>query len=148
MFYAFLLACGVLYAVTGAPRSFPADWPRLVTFTANFARLRPADVGPAFIPIWSLAVEQQFFVLWPLLVYFAPARVFKPIMLGIILCTPFIRWWIVGAYQNLGLEDEYAGVATYVLPIPHSPFDAFAAGALVTPWSTARDRRDRLDAGD
>jgi peptidoglycan/LPS O-acetylase OafA/YrhL len=97
-----------------------------------------------FHPIWSLAVEPQFFVLWPLRVYFAPARVFKLSMLGIILCTPFIRWWIVDAYQNLGLEDEYAGVATYA----HSPFDAFAAGALVTPWSTARDRRDRLDAGD
>lgn len=58
LLYIFLIVVAVVHAGFGAPESFSADWPWLFTFTANFARMREGDIGPYFVHIWSLAVEE------------------------------------------------------------------------------------------
>src|ERR1700744_1968541 len=43
--------------------SFRDDWPWLVTYTADFARLRGTDISAPFVHLWSLAVEEQFYLI-------------------------------------------------------------------------------------
>ncbi len=38
-----------------------------LTYTANYAQVLQADLVPGFGPTWSLAVEEHFYVLWPLM---------------------------------------------------------------------------------
>ena len=62
LLYAYLLICWAVFSFSGIPSSFGSDWPWLFTFTANFGRMRTSDIGESFVHIWSLAVEEQFYL--------------------------------------------------------------------------------------
>lgn len=69
--------CGVwwIWALVDAPElagdceveCLHASILRAVTFTSNFSRLFDWDAFRPFRHLWSLAVEEQFYLLWPLL---------------------------------------------------------------------------------
>jgi peptidoglycan/LPS O-acetylase OafA/YrhL len=46
---------------------------------------------PAFMPLWSLAVEEQFYVIWPLVVYYVSAKRLPKVLIAVIVLTPIIR---------------------------------------------------------
>lgn len=70
---------------------------------------------------WSLAVEEQFYLLWPLVVWSADRRGLTVVCVVTILVTPFIRL----ALRLSGMDQSVA----YVFTIAR--WDALAAGALV-----------------
>jgi peptidoglycan/LPS O-acetylase OafA/YrhL len=138
LLFMFIFVVALIYAIFGAPISFRSDWPWLVTFTANFARMRPVDVGPCFVHIWSLAVEQQFYLVWPALLFFLPPRGFRFAVAGILAFSPFLRLALFHGLVEFGYDEQYAGKAVYVLPF--TQFDAFAAGAAISLWNLDRMR--------
>lgn len=132
LYFFYLIAMAVLFACAGWPVSLKADWPYLVTYTTNFGRLRPSDVGEPFTHLWSLAIEEQFYMLWPLVVYFCSLKQLKRIILGVILLGPVVRATLYLALQGSVNNDELLGRIIYVLP--SSQFDAFAFGTAVAAW--------------
>jgi peptidoglycan/LPS O-acetylase OafA/YrhL len=130
LLFVFIGLSGIAYALFGEPSSFKSDWPWLISFGANFARMRSEDLGPAFVHIWSLAVEQQFYILWPLVVFFVPRQGFKFLILGMLALTPILRLAIVETFS----EEQYK--AAYVLPF--AQFDAFAAGSAIAVFGLDR----------
>ena len=138
LFYIFLLFVALTYAAAGAPASFPSDWPWLVTYTANFARLRDSDLGYAFGHLWSLALEEQFYLIWPFLVFFLPERALRWTVTSLLLLSPIIRLALFQGMLAVGHDAEYAGKTVYVLPFVQ--FDAFAAGAMIPLWGIDRMR--------
>jgi peptidoglycan/LPS O-acetylase OafA/YrhL len=138
LLYVFLLVVAVIYAIFRVPISFRSDWPSLATFTANFARMRPADLGPCFVHIWSLAVEQQFYLVWPALLFFLSSRGFRFAVAGILIFSPLLRLAIFHGLTESGFDELYAGKAVYVLPF--TQFDAFAVGAAIPLWDLDRMR--------
>lgn len=54
------------------------------TFTSNWGMLLTNDWFGHFSPLWSLAVLEQFYLLWPLTVLLVPPRHFLKVVLGII----------------------------------------------------------------
>jgi peptidoglycan/LPS O-acetylase OafA/YrhL len=45
---------------------------------------------------WSLCVEEQFYLFWPLIVYQVRKReTLMRICIGVILVVPFLRWWLI-----------------------------------------------------
>jgi peptidoglycan/LPS O-acetylase OafA/YrhL len=70
---------------------------------------------------WSLAVEEQFYLVWPYLILFLPFRLLRPIVLGLIALAPLYR-------VVMGIVDPENRLA-FVLTI--GCLDALGIGALL-----------------
>ena len=57
---------------------------RLVTYSLNVPGLPPTDHLGAFSHFWSLSVEEQFYLFWPMLVLFLPRRNLPHFIVGLI----------------------------------------------------------------
>lgn len=72
------------------------------TFTQNYLMAAAADTGAFWIAItWSLAVEEQFYLVFPVLVYFVPKRGLVLLALASLVFAAFLRsylWHRTGAF--------------------------------------------------
>jgi len=101
-------------------------WVWLATFTSNFLF---ANLGnwPGFINhLWTLSVEEQFYLIWPVVIVFAPRRALVPIVLATVAAAPLWRATSIGLGHN--------AITTSVFTI--SCFDSLGMGALL---AIARD---------
>ncbi len=80
------------YAQTIPLSRFMEQLPWLLTYTYDFF---PATTGYAFTAFaghfWSLAVEEQFYLLWPLAIFLIPTRHLKKFLLLVIVIGPLLR---------------------------------------------------------
>ena len=81
----------------GAP-NLSRYWIYLVTFTFNYC---PTRGTVWFDHLWSLSLEEQFYVIWPWLVLFLPMKWLKRIALAWILVAPVLRWLVPWFYGEL-----------------------------------------------
>lgn len=72
-------------------------------------------------PTWSLAIEEQFYLVWPLLIYFCSRRVMIGLSLALICAAVGLRFFL--------LANGYHPSAIYVLT--PTRFDPLAIGALI-----------------
>lgn len=70
---------------------------------------------------WTLAIQQQFYLLWPLVVFFAPRRTLGLVFAGIALLAPLGRWVMLHHFPQV----EHPGA------ISTSALDYFGLGALL-----------------
>jgi peptidoglycan/LPS O-acetylase OafA/YrhL len=78
----------VTRALVGDPLPF---W-SYATFTQNFIVARDTQFGPHWLGVtWSLAVEEQFYLVFPLVIRFTPRRALPGVMLAAIASAPLIR---------------------------------------------------------
>jgi peptidoglycan/LPS O-acetylase OafA/YrhL len=133
LYFAYLCAIAAIYFVAKTPPHFPKILPYLATYTYNFF---PWANGPMFdsffVHFWSLAVEEQFYLLWPFVIYFLGKGQLKKLVIAIILLGPLLR---AGLYLYLrGRNDEEtAGLLLYWTSASH--LDAFAIGAAIPLFS-------------
>ena len=89
---AFLLAIDLFVSAKNLPtlQFYPQHWKSFLIFTQNwtFARFgTPTDLS--LVPLWSIAVEVQFYLCWPTLIYLVPNPKFSvklfPILLLLVL---------------------------------------------------------------
>jgi len=108
-------------------------------FGANLSWLLgiPEPHGPAVL--WSLAVEEHFYLIWPLLVLVLSRRMLAVSCGLIFTLTPVLR----GIYASGGMNPELIYMLSWFR------FDGLAAGALLAIWahSTSDERRQALRIG-
>lgn len=140
--YFVLLLPLLLVPLTGLGRQIPALGKLVDTgaipawtyplFLQNFAMAVQASWGEAWIaPTWSLAVEEQFYLLLPLLVRFVPVARFPGVLLALIAAAPLVRVACLG-FENATREE----ISAYAL-LP-ARWDSLFLGALAA-WAL-RDR--------
>jgi peptidoglycan/LPS O-acetylase OafA/YrhL len=121
------------YRVTYMER-FKEHLPYALTYIYNFFNASPAYNGESWLigHLWSLSVEEQFYLVWPLLIFITPEKHLKKLFLGAIAAGFLFRLGLTVLYKYTDVTFLYhdMSVVTYVLPF--SQIDAFAMGAFIT----------------
>jgi len=105
----------------------------LLSFTYNWYLIdvmKPDyDAWGPFSPLWSLSVEQQFYVLFPIIALCVAPRLRLRFTLALVCLGPFIRLalsvWAQAAFDN----DTARGFCLYAASFSH--LDAFLIGSLL-----------------
>jgi peptidoglycan/LPS O-acetylase OafA/YrhL len=94
------------------------------------------SIGPNYSPLWSLAVEEQFYLVWPLFIRSSSRRVLTCVCLGLAVVSPILRGLSVNRFQWLG--DAYS---TTWLVCDNLAWGALIAIFLRSHWATSRSTR-------
>ena len=128
LYYGYLAILGLACAILGRPARFPEHALPLATYTYNFTRASDFTPSPFFTHFWSLAVEEQFYLVWPLLVHALSRRARVAQSAVLVVFGPLVRATIATLFND-GRAPYDVGDAVYWSTLSHA--DAFAAGALV-----------------
>lgn len=94
---------------------------------------------------WSLSVEEQFYIVWPLLLLLVPQKHLKRLFISFIILGFGFRvllyvWYLSGS--NLWFFREPLGLVIYSWPLSH--LDAFAFGAYIARYKLWRPKAQLL----
>jgi peptidoglycan/LPS O-acetylase OafA/YrhL len=95
LYYAVL----ILLLIGGIP-AVREHAPWYLLYASNFLGVRPGAPGGSTAHFWSLAVEEQFYIVWPWVILFTPRRAI-PWVIGVMLAvSPLFRFTIYNVTQN------------------------------------------------
>ena len=136
VYFAYLAMLAVLSATTSKAAEFKNYYPYLLTYTYNLAHLRRDFVFSFwFGHFWSLCIEEQFYLLWPLVVFTLAPRRLQSAVIGMILLAPLTRAVAAIVLRRI-LPDEFSvgdDAPSWFTP---SQMDGFAFGAAVAVFRT------------
>ena len=90
---------------------------------------------------WSLSIEEQFYLFWPMLILLAPERWLKKLFLTFIVLGPIFRIAFLIIYRSGIFRFLNDPVSTSLYPMPFSHVDAFAFGAYISRYSIPKARQ-------
>ena len=129
VYFAFLGICVLIYLTVGGASRIKTEWPYLATYTENFYLLSPGyKINYMFSHFWSLAVEEQFYLIWPFLIFFASKKALKQVIVSLIVLAPLLRLTLSI------ISPERAPLIIYHLTFTQA--DAFAWGAALSVFNT------------
>ncbi len=112
------LALGVVFPSARMREPFFAELPYLLTYTSNWI-----EVTTLFGITWSLATEEQFYLVWPTLERFA-SRLVAPAIVGALLANQALNFgWLDGAVVAV------TGLPRSALPVLQTTFTPILLGA-------------------
>jgi peptidoglycan/LPS O-acetylase OafA/YrhL len=85
----YVLLLAIVSIVSGA--SWMKHWYWFALFATNIGAAVHDIRNTTLIPLWSLAVEEQFYLLWPVIVACVSRNALLRIGIGLILAAPFLR---------------------------------------------------------
>lgn len=93
---------------------------------------------------WSLSVEEQFYIFWPLLILLVPEKYLKKLFILFIFLGPLFRlvFFFIHASGEFRFLAESPSHAVY--PLPFSHMDAFAFGAYISRFPIPRAKTQFL----
>jgi len=115
--YYMTMAVAAIFGVTIVRDTWKWD----VTYLSNVLTFLQSRWPDAISHWWSLAVEEQFYLLWPCIIVFAPRRLLLPLLAVAIASAPIFRGWLAAR----GHPVEFTN-----LLIPGS-LDCLGAGSLL-----------------
>lgn len=108
-FYLYL-AVVVAFAAAGLISQSLAGVAAAATYTANYAH----DAGWYVGHSWSLAVEEQFYLLWPAAVVFLGVRA-RWAAWAVVFACPVLRWWTyTQSHGSYGFDHHFETTADFL----------------------------------
>jgi peptidoglycan/LPS O-acetylase OafA/YrhL len=139
LYFGFVLAVTLVYLATHWPSGVGEQFPWLATFTYNFymGLEHQAGLQQVFHVLWSISTEEQYYLIWPVVVWLMPRRWLIVIALGLIFAAPLVRWFEADWVRSMGISVASEGKLVYYFPF--GQVDAFAIGTLIAlvknaPW--------------
>jgi peptidoglycan/LPS O-acetylase OafA/YrhL len=123
LYYAYLGGLALVFAFGKLPPTVGTRLSYAALYVANHYPVESDEGARLLWHFWSLAVEEQFYLVWPFLIYFCPQRLLRPLLLAIVAAGPAVRYV---------LTDQFPLGGYFTL----THLDAFALGALsvLYPW--------------
>lgn len=116
LYYAFLLGAYLVHRRVFSGIGFMP----FALYYRNF--LGPDNTSDIYIgQFWSLCVEEQFYLIWPVVIYFVTRRLRMPLIVSLMAAAFFIRIFLLSRGESM--------YVVYRLPFCH--MDALLAGAAV-----------------
>jgi len=81
---------------------------------------------------WSLSVEEQFYIFWPLLIFLTSEKWQKKLFLLVIILTPFLRLATAFVLRSNLFPFFTGDIPLGIYPLPWTHIDAFALGAYIS----------------
>jgi peptidoglycan/LPS O-acetylase OafA/YrhL len=139
----YVCLCCVYAWASGAWEQWLAQTPAILTFVYNawMVFTAPAEY-PRWAPyghLWTISVEQQFYLAFPLLAMRLPDRWRVKACLVLIATAPLLRW-IAASQMPVDWPVGHRAFAIYAASYIHA--DAFLLGALVAYQKTQAQRSD------
>lgn len=106
VYYLVITAVGVYYIVGRGEALYLELWPYYYLFLSNFL----TEHIPMLDPTWSLSVEEQFYLIWPVLLMLVPRRMILP-LLGLMVVAN-----VLGMLWQMTTEPPRTGVLRWALP--------------------------------
>ena len=123
-------------------RLFQTQLPFALTYSYNFFYGSSTFKHQKYIEhFWSLSVEEQFYIFWPLLLFLVPRKYLKKLFIALIALGPILRVLLFFAYKYhlvSWFRDE-AVWGLYAFPFSH--IDAFALGAYISRYPIPRAKQ-------
>lgn len=129
LYYLYLLFVAIAFLITGYPGDFLSTSPFLFTYTYNYFPLfNELNFDTLFTHFWSLSVEEQFYLIWPFIIFFFDKRVLKFVIGGIILLSPLLRFAV-----GFVLEGQFdaSNIGEIIYRLTPMQLDGFAFGAAI-----------------
>ncbi|MGB5544969.1 MAG: acyltransferase [Polyangiales bacterium] len=106
--YYLVIVIGLAFGVTG----IVGLWPWHVTYTSNIWTAYTGNPMFAATHFWSLAVEEQFYLLWPMIILFCPVDKMGWVIGAVLAIGPLFRgWWEGPDVLLLSRVDQLGGGA-------------------------------------
>jgi len=106
VYYLVVTLVGVYYILLRGETQYLELWPYYYLFLSNFLI---GDI-PMLDPTWSLAVEEQFYLIWPVLLLLVPRRWILP-LLGVLVAAN-----VLGMLWQMQATPPETGVLRWALP--------------------------------
>jgi peptidoglycan/LPS O-acetylase OafA/YrhL len=105
---------------------FSESVPYLLSYVENFHALKEDYFNSGFYShLWTLSIEEQFYLIWPVIIWLTPKRMLIYVCLTVIVFSTFFRAGIL-AYDG---SEHFRYFAAGRISFSH--FDAFVTGALI-----------------
>jgi len=80
--------------------AWKTDWPWLTFFASNIGFALGKMKTSALVPLWSLAVEEQFYLIWPWLLLWASRRAARNVAFAVLLLSPLLRFLLTPEFHT------------------------------------------------
>lgn len=149
LYYFYLLAmAGLVWVLLqwqvypGRMQEYLNQLPFALAYVYNFFYASALFKDSFFVShFWSLSTEEQFYIFWPLLIFFVPKKYYGRLFIGAILLAPMIRLGLSVLYNRYWFDWLSTDVGASIYVLPFSSIDAFALGALISLWKIPHARQ-------
>lgn len=103
--------------------------PALLLYVYNFAHINAGPGSPFYGHLWTLSVEEQFYLLWPLCAFLLSRRGLVRLCVALVVAGPVLRLVALLVCEQMPGNVDSPAQIVYFLTSSH--LDAFAIGALL-----------------